>query len=702
LFLLFFDVDGIAPHQLIIDQKVVGKNPSAHHQEKKLPSSYNTMKMEAQNHTNNNKSDGEDSAQVVKLKRDLKQSLKNNKIKTEVLNTLNKSVKLKGERLAELEAKVASNDDSKRQEAESLGDSEQWKVKAEALAAEVKTLQDKLNTKGQAKESAGPWRSKAEAMSSEILTLKYQLENETRAKQAAEQWKGKYEALSTGAKANQEKLQDKLHEESRKRLDCVENMWLQQQAHKEEMAKHQATHARELRDVEGSTDALSNEVAALKKANLSLQDSVDKAHQERDGYQASHAALKSLDQDQKEQIQKRQHEISSLQSAKAEIRRQWVSAAKKNEGMQKHITDEQARTLAELEYWKDMNERFYDSFTSNKKLLEESIEETEALKSMQDAWKLQIQDLATQLSTQQADYVQERFDLVDELQSLVRRNAHLVEQHGKLTITNEEFREQVEQAAQRIQQLEGKVDSLTVQLKPFRSVDIKRKELQESLNELEARFDHLTSQHKDSHASMQKERLAFKDTYDSLMKANQETTKQFIKARNLINTSAARFVDSEMTRQAKVLLEETAKVEDETLPAVPPELIVETPPPSDEDEIDTDVEEEEKKQEDDAISPVPVEGMDSMLSFDSTRAGTHVEDDDDDDSAISSQASDVDDDAMNIAESWFWGLVEGALREDSKEKDSTPSPHRKNETNDELKLMRLPKASLHTNILCST
>jgi chromosome segregation ATPase len=347
-----------------------------------------------------------------------------------------------------------------------------------------------------------------------------------------------------------------------------------------------------------------------------------------------------------------------------------MTAANKNQAFQKYIKEEKDRTISELTYWKDMNERLYDSFSNNEKLLQEAREEAEFLKSMQDAWKLQIQELTLQLATQKADMAQERFALTDQVESLLRRNSHLVEEQTKLTITKDEFREQAEQASERIQQLEYKVDTLTAQRKSIGSVETKRKELQDSLNELQARYESLSAHYKDSLDEMKEERLQFKNTYDSLMEEHKDVTKNFLKARNLINNNAALFVASEMSRQAKVLLDETAKVADTSIPAVPPELVIDNPPPRDDDASDAA---EEKKLDDQATLPLSVEGVDSMLSFESTKVGTQA--DDDDESGMSSHESDddtaEDSRSLNRAELWFWGLLDSnqskSMEEDGKQ-----------------------------------
>lgn len=728
------------------------------------------MKMEVRNSASNESDDG-NSVDVAKLKKELKRALQNDKLKTDLLNTLTKKVKAKDKRLAELEEKVASNnDDEKRQgtetdtsdeevaklksKTESMSkeiaslqeklkkaengaqasfkvqtasaskEVEEWKSKSASLVAEIKTLQEKLNNEDKEKKAAEQWKEKADSaakgveewkqksssleedtkllkeklqkeendrkvaeewkgkadsMAAEIKTLKLELQKEVEAKKAAEEWKGKFDQISKEAQGTKEKL----HEESRNRLDIVEQMSKQQQAHKESLAKHQEMYTRGIEEVEARADALSKEAATLKEINLALQEGLNKANHDFDELQASHAALKSLDQDQKEQIHKMQTEISSLQTAKAELRRQWVSAAKKNEGFQKLIKSEKARTISELTYWKDMNERLYDSFASNEKLLQEAREDAENLKAEQDAWKLQMQDLTTQLAIQKADAEKERFALADHVNSLLRRNSHLSEEHNKLTITKDEFREQAEQATERIQQLECKVDNQMVQLKSYRRYESKCKELQTSLDELQISYDSLSTQYETNLADMQKERLQFKENFDSLMEEYQETTKNFIKARNLINTNAARFVDSEMTRQATTLLQETFHAEGQSTSIIPPELIIETPPSFHdiEDDGETTVG-EEKKQDDLTVATPAVEGVDSMFSFESTKAGTAMDPDDDDEETVeSSQASEdeeeeEDDDtitedgrSLNRAEMWFWGLLEGDQQKSLDEKD---------------------------------
>ena len=691
--------------------------------------------------------DGEngDDPQIVLLRKELKRALQNDKLKTDLLNKLTKTVKAKDERLAELEKKVVSNDDEKRQEVESSAEVErlnrkvvdlvgevvtlqdqlrrnddQWKVKAETMSAEVKALEEKLQMEtqikekleakvashdeenrhetvstmeveklsGQVEELAGEiqtlqdqlrrnedlakatteqWKEKAEAMVEEVKTLEEKLQSESQAKVEAEQWKGKFEVLSAEAKV----LEEKLGKESEKRLELVEQMSMQEQAHKENLAIHQDVYTKGMQDFEFRADALSNEAATLKAANLALQAAVDKSQEEVIDLQASYAAMKSLDQDQKQQIQKLQEEVSSLQAAKAELRRQWVSAANKNQSFQKLVKEEKTRTISELSYWKDMNERLYESFTNNEKLLQEAREESENLKSMEQASKLQVQTMTVELAAHKAENERQRFELDDQIQSLIRRNSHLIEEQTKLTITKEEFREQAEQATERIQQLECKVDTLTAQGKSFRGVEMKRKELQDDLNELQARYDHLSNHYKECLDSMKEERLQFKQNFDNLMQDYKEVSKNFVKARNLINNNAALFVASEMRRQAQVLLYETAKISDKSTPPVPPELVVETPA-----SMAEIVAEEEKKLDDLVTLPLSVEGVDSMLSFESTKIGSQG---DDEESGFSSQESDDEtaDDlrSMNKAELWFWGLLEGnpskSVEEDRK--DVTPA-----------------------------
>ena len=708
-------------------------------------------------HSKSPEGESGDDPQIALLKKDLKRALQNDKLKTDLLNKLTKTVKAKDERLAELEKKVASNDDEKRQEAESSGDverlngkveelvteilslqdqlrrkddlakaaTEQWKEKAETmtdevqalkenlkketqvkeeleakvashvvekrqdsvssmeveklsgqveeLAGEIQTLQDQLRrNEDLAKETTNQWKDKAEALMDEVKALEEKLQKDAQAKEEAQQWKEKFAALSAEARA----IEEKLGKESEKRLELVERMSEQEKAHKENLAIHQDVYTKGMQDFEIRADALSNEAATLKAANLELQAALDKSKEEVIDLQASHAAMKSLDQDQKQQIQKLQEEISSLQAAKAELRRLWVSAANKNQSFQKLIKEEKTRTVSELSYWKDMNERLYDSFTNNEKLLQEAREEAENLKSMQDSSKLEIQTMTVELAAYKAENAQQRFELDDQMQSLIRRNSHLIEEQAKLTITKEEFREQAEQASERIQQLECKVDTLTAQGKSFRGVEMKRNELQDGLNELQARYDHLSNHYKECLDSMKEERLQFKQNFDNLMQDYKEVSQNFVKARNLINNNAALFVASEMRRQAQVLLYETAKVTDKSSPPVPPELVVEATPSS----IAEIVEEEEKKLDDLATLPLSVEGVDSMLSFESTKIGSQG---DDDESGFSSQESDDEtaDDlrSMNKAELWFWGLLEGnpskSLEEDRK--DVMPASNRK-------------------------
>jgi len=390
-----------------------------------------------------------------------------------------------------------------------------------------------------------------------------------------------------------------------------------------------------------------------------------------------------------------QEEVSSLQSAKAEFRRLWVSAANKNQSFREYIKEERTRTLSELSYWKDMNERLYDSFKNNEKLLQEARDEVENLKSMQDAWKLQVNDGTIQLESEKARIEHERFELNDQILSLARQNANLKEEQAKLTITKEEFREQAEQATERIQQLELKVDTLIAQGKPFQGVEAKRKELQESLDELQARYDHLSNHYKECLEGMKEERSQFKENYDSLLEDYKDATKNFVKARNIVNKNAALFVASEMRRQAQVLLDETARATDKSKPEIPPDFIVERIPSCRDDGDADDEVAEEKKLDDQATAPplsvTSVAGVDSMFSFESTKIG-------EDEESVSSEDTDDDDTAddlksMHKAELWFWSLLEGndGSKDEDQKKERVISPRDKFKKERKEKKGKVPK-----------
>jgi hypothetical protein len=619
-------------------------------------------------------SDDEHTNLIAKLEKDLKRAHKNDKLKTDLLNKLTKAVKAKDEQLAQLEAKSSPNDEDERQAAEGSEDATQWKEKAERLEADIKILQDKLSKEAAARAAAEHWKEMADAMSNDVKTLQEKMQKELETKEEAEEWKAKHDALFVEAT----ELKERLEQESRKRLDTVEMLSQQQLAHKESLSKHQAMYNSSVQEFDERTDELAKEMLSLKEANLVLQARVDKSRQEIDELCASKTALQGLDQDQKAQILKIQAEVSFLQSAKAELRRQWASATAKNQSFQKFIQDEQDRTLSEMTYWKDMNERLYDSFSNSEKLLQEAREEADTLKSMEDTWKMQIQDLTMQLSSQRAESAKEHFNLKDQVQSLLRRNALLVEEQAQQMITREEFREQAEQSTERIKQLEYKVDTLTTQLTALRGVESKRNELQVNFDDLHARYDHLASRYKESLVGMSEERAQFKEVFECLMEDHRDMTSNFVKARNLINNNAALFVASEMSRQAQALLDQTAKVQDKL--TIPPDLFIETPPDllveleairemeasRDDDGHAT---EEEKKQEDQETVKMSLTEIDSMVSYESTKGGTVGEDDE----TYSSHGTTITD--MNRAELWFWGLLDGS----TDRKDLSPAMKGKRE-----------------------